>query len=61
MELQAKDELEKCTILDKAKWNFLVALKHYLIPGGGGMYRLHLEKYTFVSIESGVMFVDNRK
>lgn len=41
--------------------DILVALKHYLIPRGGGMYRLHLEKYTFVLIESGVMFVDNRK
>lgn len=45
--------------------NIDVALKHYLIPRRGGVYIhllfLHLKKDTFVSMESGVMFVDIRK
>lgn len=41
--------------------NIEVALKHYLIPGRDGMYRLHLEKNIFVSMESKVMCVDIRK
>lgn len=39
--------------------DILVVLKYYFIFWGGGMYRFYLEKYIFVLIESGVMFVDN--
>lgn len=69
VELEVEDELEKCISLDKAKWKFFcdnienmkVAVKQYLIRGREGIYRLHLGKDIFVSVENGVMCVDIRK
>lgn len=69
VEIEAEDDLEKCISLDKTKWKYLcdniehikVAVKHHLIRGREGVYRLHLGKDIFVSVESGIMCVDIRK